>query len=422
MRQRTWLRIAAAAGALTLVAAACGDDDDDGAGDTTETTEEGAEPAGDQLVLGSVLPETGPLGFLGPPQIVGTQLAVEDINAAGGVLDQDVELIEGDEGETPQIARETVNRLLGDGANAIIGAAASGSSQEFIDTLSQDEIPQCSASNTSPAFTDQANADFYFRTVPGDEAVAPIITDRVIADGAANVAVIARADDYGNALGQLVVDGLTEGGATVTPANLISYDPEAATFDAEVAQITGASPDAVVLISFDEGGQVVAGLLEGGITPDQIYGGDGVFGPTFVEQVDPANPNVIDGMTVIGAAGNEEFNERIAEPTDNNFIYGGQAYDCVITMALAAEAAGSVAGADIIGEIQNVTNDGTTCTSFEECKGLLADGEDIDYDGASGPINLDEPGDPTAATYAIGQFNNGGQLTIVDSVETDVGQ
>src|ERR671919_380423 len=260
MRQRTWLRIAAAAGALTLVAAACGDDDDE-AGDTTETTEEdgGAAPTGDQLVFGRVLPETGPLGFLGPPMIVGTELAVEDINEAGGVLGQDVELLEGDEGETPQIARETVTRLLGEGANAIIGAAASGSSQ----------------------------------------------------------AVIARADDYGNALGQLAVDRLTEGGATVSPANLISYDPEAATFDAEVAQISGASPDAVVLISFAEGGQIVAGLLEAGITPEQIYGGDGVFGP-FSEEVDP--------------------------------------------------------------------------------------------------------GDPTAATYAIGQFEDGGVLTILESVETDLAQ
>jgi ABC-type branched-subunit amino acid transport system substrate-binding protein len=421
MRQRTWLRIAAAAGALMLVAAACGDDDDD-AGDTTDTTEEdgGAAPSGDQLVIGRVLPETGPLAFLGPPMIVGAELAIEDINEAGGVLGQDVDLLEGDEGETPQIARETVTRLLGEGATAIIGASASGSSQEFIADLSENQIPQCSGSNTSPAFTDQANADFYFRTVPPDEAVAPIIADRVIADGAATVSVIARADDYGNALGQLVIDALGQGGVTVAPANLISYDPEAATFDAEVAQITGAAPDAVVLISFDEGGQIVAGMLEGGITADQIYGGDGVFGPTFVEQVDPANESVIDGMTVIGAAGNEEFNERIAEPTDNNFIYGGQTYDCVIVTALAAEAAGSVSGPDIMAEIQNVTNDGEVCTSFEECKGLLEDGEDIDYDGASGPINLDEPGDPTAATYAIGQFEDGGQLTIVDSVETDL--
>lgn len=399
-----------------LLAAACGDDD----GEETEPTEDGteAEPATDELVIGRVLPETGPLAFLGPPMIVGADLAVEDINAAGGVLGQDVTLLEGDEGETPQVARETVNRLLGDGANVIIGAAASGSSQEFIGNLSENEIPQCSGSNTSPAFSEQENADFYFRTVPPDEAVAPIIADRVIADGHTNVAVVNRADDYGDLLAGLVEESLTGAGATVEGP--IAYDPEAATFDAEVGQITGANPDAVVLISFAEGGQIVAGLLEAGLDPAQIYGADGVFGPTFVEQVDPANESVVDGMTVIGAAGTEEFNERIAEPTDNNFIYGGQTYDCVIVAALAAEAAGSVEGQAIIDEIQNVTSDGEECTTFEECKTLLEDGEDIDYVGASGPVALDDVGDPTAATYAIGQFQDGGQLMIVESVEVDL--
>src|SRR5690606_27971837 len=202
-------------------------------------------------------------------------------------LGKEVKLIKGDEGETPQIARETVNRLLGDGANVIIGAAASGSSQEFIGTLSENGIPQCSGSNTSPSFTDQENADFYFRTVPPDEAVAPIIADRVIEDGHTSVAVVNRADDYGNLLGDLIAQRLEESGATVEGP--ISYDPEAATFDAEVSRVTNASPDAVVLVSFDEGGQIAAGLIEAGITPDQLYGADGVFGPTFVEQVDPAN-------------------------------------------------------------------------------------------------------------------------------------
>src|SRR5690606_19623564 len=137
---------------------------------------------------------------------------------------------------------------------------------------------------------------------------------------------------------------------------------------------------------------IVAGLIEAGLDPAQVYGADGVFGPTFVEQVDPANESVIDGMTVVGAAGTEEFNERIAEPTGNNFIYGGQTYDCVIIAALAAEAAGSVDGQAIIDEVENVTSGGQACTTFEECKTLLEDGEDIDYNGASGPIDLDDVG------------------------------
>lgn len=419
-------RAIAALSALALLVAACGDDGEDAdtttteaAGDTTTTTageEVEVNPATDRLVIGRVLPDTGPLSFLGPPMIEGVSLAIEDINAAGGVLGQEVELLTADEGETPQIAREGVVRMLGEGANAIVGAAASGSSQEFIQLLSDNSIPQCSGSNTSPAFTDQANADFYFRTVPPDDRVAPIIADRVIADGRTNVAVVARADDYGQALADLVEQELSAANVAVTA---VTYDPEATSFDAEVEQVVGAAPDAVVLIAFDEGGQVLAGLIERGLSPDTFYGSDGVFGPTFDEQVDPNNPNIIDGMIVIGAAGNEEFNNRIAEATENNFIYGGQTYDCAIVLALAAEAAGSVEGSAILAEVANVTSGGTPCTSFAECKELLAAGEDIDYEGAAGPLNLNDAGDPTVGRYAIGQFQNG-EITIIDSADVEI--
>lgn len=417
MRRSSFTRLAAVTCALVLVLAACGSDDDDSGGDDTTTTAAGGGGGGDGLVIGGVLPETGPLAFLGPPQIEGAQLAIEDINAAGGVMGEDVTLNIADEGETPATAAESATRVVSEGANAVVGAAASGSSQEFIQQLSDQMIPQCSASNTSPDFTDQENADFYFRTVPPDEAVAPIIADQVIADGATKVVVVARADDYGNALGELVVDGLTEAGAEVPP--LVSYDPEATNFSTEITSISGESPDAVVLISFDEGGQIVAGLLEEGLTPDQFYGGDGVFGPTFIEQVQEGDPNVIDGMTVIGAAGGEEFNDRIAEATDSNFIYGGQAYDCVVIMALAAEAAGSTEGEAIIAEVPGVTEGGEACDSFEACKALLEDDQDIDYNGASGALDLDEAGDPTQGRYAIGEFSDGG-IEIVDSVDVDV--
>lgn len=412
MPPKKWLRLLAMLSVFSLAAAACADDDT-AAPDTTVDDEVSA----DGLVIGAVLPETGPLAFLGPPQIEGVNLAIKDINEAGGVLGSDVTLLGGDEGADATAALEAATRLVNEGAHAIIGAAASGSSQEFIQLLSDEQIPQCSASNTSPAFSDQENADFYFRTVPPDEAVAPIIADTVIGDGAGDsVVIVARADDYGNALAELVKGSLSESGSQV---EVVNYDPEAGTFDAEVQSVLSASPTAVVLIAFDEGGQIVAGLLEGGITADQIYGGDGVFSPTFVDQVDPSNPNVIDGMKVIGAAGGEDFNARIADAVEGNFIYGGQAYDCAIVIALAAEAAGSTDGQAIIDEIQDVTTDGTECDSFAGCKELLEAGEDIDYNGASGPLNLDDVGDPTFGRYAIGQFVDG-TFEIIDSQDVDL--
>ncbi|MEX1178801.1 MAG: ABC transporter substrate-binding protein [Nitriliruptor sp.] len=436
MHRSLWLRRVAAATALALTAAACGGGDDEP--ETTETeTEAPAEDDGeaaaddgeaeeeaeierperdDVLDIGYVLPESGPLAPLGPPQIEGVNLAIEDINAAGGVMGSDVTLNTGDEAGDAAVARDTAARLINDGVDGIVGAAASGMSQEIIQTLEDNEIVQCSASNTSPAFSEQDNNSYYFRTVPPDEAVAPIIANTVIGDGYTAPAVLARADDYGEALRGLVEEGLTEQG--VEPVISEAYDPESDDFDALVSQVTGAGADSAVVIGFDESGGLIGALIEAGVGPEGIYGGDGIFGPNFGESVGTD----ITGMKVIGAAGGQEFNDRLNDVLDDsnqgNLIYGGQAYDCVIVMALAAEAAQSTDPAVFMGEVEGVTQDGTECTSFEECKGMLEGGEDIDYNGASGPLDLSGT-DPTFGRYAIGEFTENG-LEIVGSEDVDL--
>ncbi len=434
--------------AFTLVAAACGDDDDDSSDTTeaatettaeastdttaeaatettaeasTDTTEaspattEGGDTPDASFVIGTVLPESGALAFLGPPQIEGVQLAADDLAAAGA----DVAVITGDSGTDGAVAQETVDRLLGQGANAIVGAAASGVSQDIIQTLFDSSIPQCSASNTSPAFTDQDNATFYFRTVPPDEAVSPIIADVVASAGHTNVAIVARADDYGTALADLVkaeLDGLG------VANEIITYDPENVSTDAVVGDVGAQGADSVVLISFDEGIPIIQAALEAGVPADAMYGADGIFSNTLNESVDAANPNVIDGFTVIGASGSAEFNARLTEITDGNLIYGGQAYDCVITLALAFAQAGSTDGEALIAAAVDVSNDDggdTTCSTYEECITALDAGEGINYDGVAGPIDLDENGDPTFGRYAIAEFQDG-VLTAVDSQDIDL--
>lgn len=439
MKRTLRMRVFAFVAVLALALAACGGDGDGTAeptaGDTevTETAPTGTEtateaeldierPERDEVLdLGYVLPETGDLAFLGSPQIEGVNLAIEDINAAGGVLGQDVNLTTGDSGTDPAVARQTVARLINGGVDAIVGAAASGVSQEIIQTLEDNQIVQCSASNTSPSFTDQENNSFYFRTVPPDEAVTPVIVSTVTGDGASNVAVAARADDYGQALRELVVAGLEEAGASVVAD--VQYDPQADDFSSEASEIAGASPDATILISFGEGATLIRQLIEQGVGADTLYGADGLFGPALAEDVNPDDPSVLEGMKVIGAAGDEEFNNRLTENVDRegNLIYGAQAYDCAIVTALAAISADSADPAVFNDAVADVTKGGTECTSFEECKGMLENGEDIDYNGASGPLDIERP-DPTFGRYAVGQFTAEATIEIVDSQDVDLSQ
>jgi len=383
------------------------------------TAEEPAaeEPAasGEGFIIGTVLPETGALAFLGPPEIQGVQLALEDIEGAG----LPITVLTGDSGTSPDVAQETVNRLLGEGANAILGAAASGVSQGIIQNLFDNQIPQCSAANTSPSFSDQENASFYFRTVPPDEAVSPIIADVVSGDGVTNLAIVARADDYGNALADLVsseLDGLN------VQNEIIAYDPENVAADSVVTDVAATGADAVLLIAFDEGIPIIQAALEAGVPADAMYVPDGLFYPGLNDSVDETNPNVIDGLKMIGAAGGQDFNERLAPLTDGSVLYGGQAYDCMMLMALAYAQTGSTDGTTIVDavlEISRADDGDTDCTSLDECLAAIEAGEGINYDGVSGAIELDDVGDPTQARYAIAEFQDG-ELVPIDSIDVDL--
>ncbi len=370
--------------------------------------------------MGYILPESGALAFLGPPQIQAVEMAIEDVNAAGGVLGTDVTLLSGDEADDEAVARETAERLIAEGVHAIVGAAASGMSLAFIDTLHDNEIVQCSGSNTSPAFSDHESNAFYFRTAPPDDGQGPIMAELVIGDGHTSAAVMGRADDYGRNLMELTAAELEAQGADVTAQ--VVYDVEAATFDAEVAEATAENPDAVIVVGFDEGFQVIASLLEAGYTPEQLYAADGMKSGDGWEFVDPDNPNVIDGMQGTAPSAALEFNERLIERLpDDNAIFGGQAYDCAITIALAAEAAGTTDPSVFRDYMIEVVNDGTECTSYAECKELLDAGEDINYFGASGGIGWTGPGaDPSSVTYEVWRIDDGGGVSQIYAQDVEL--
>jgi branched-chain amino acid transport system substrate-binding protein len=436
MERSLWLRRLALLACLVLFAAACnGNGEDETAAEDPEAdppaAEDGEEPADDgpaaeredgTLRLGYVLPETGSLAYLGPPQIEAINLAVEDINGAGGVLGNDVEVLSSDEADDAAVAGQSAERLLNEGVDAIIGAAASGMTFAIIDQVTGAEVVQCSGSNTAPDLSTYDDAGFYFRTAPPDTGQGPLMAEEIVNDGSENVVIIARADDYGQGFAEEVAQALEEQGATV--AETIIFDPQAASFDAEVQQATGANPDAIALITFEEGAQILQGLIEAGSGPADIsiYGGDGVASSSLWEQVDPTDEAVLEGMKVTRPDADPEFNDRLAEVAGDT-TFGGQVYDCVTAIALAAEAAGSDDPSVFVNEMRSVVGgegDGTECTSFEECSQLLADGEEINYSGPSGGIAWDENGDPQVANYGIYEIDAQGELQQLDSREIDL--
>jgi branched-chain amino acid transport system substrate-binding protein len=412
---------------FVIFAAACGGDDDDSAEDTSDTTEGGssaAPPIGEAepscegtsdgtLTIGALLPETGDLSFLGPPAIAAAKLAVQDVNAAGGVLGQDVAYLPGDSGDAdPDIANPTVDGHLEAGADVILGAESSGVSLNVIDKVVGACVIQFSPANTSPQFTDYDDDDLYFRTAPSDVLQGQVLSELMLEDGVASAALLARQDAYGEGLLQYTKEPFEEGGGEVVVER--TYDPEAQTFEAEVDEVISEDPDALVMIGFDESSRILSSLFEQGFTPDQkkIYLVDGNIGNALGE--DFTDPGTLVGIkgTLPSAEVTQAFRERLAT-IDSGLIdlsYGPETYDAVVISALATIEADSDDPAQVAAHINGITRDGTECTTFEDCVALLEDGEDIDYNGPSGPQDFSQPGEPTAASFAVMSYGEDNKI------------
>ena len=405
-----------AVAALALAACSSGGEsasDDEASGDAGSADEL-------ELAIGSILPQTGSLATLGPPEIAGVDLAVQDINDAGAGLS--VTLTHADSGDTTtNIATQSATSLLSQGVSAIVGAASSGVSMTIIDQITQAGVVQISPANTSPDFTDYEDDDFFWRTAPSDVLQGQILGTKIIEDGRQNVAILYMNDPYGIGLSENIVKTLESAGVTVA-AN-ITYDPAAANFTSEIGEILGTDPDAIVVIGFEESKVIFSNLATEGFDFANVYGTDGNFG-----LMQPGDEPDIAGAQFSnpGVFAPEDFQanlqalveEQGADPL-SVFSYGPESYDATVLVALAALQGGATDGTTIRDNLEAVSKDGTKCTSFAECADLLsADPEaDIDYDGISGPITFDANGDITEATVSIYKYTEGNEHEFVEGVE-----
>ena len=418
---------------LALVAVACGDDDattttagattttaavTTTAGDTTTTTA-GVQAAPFTATFGYVLPQTGALASIADALILPLEMALEEINDAGDTLT----LIPTDSGTDGAIATTSVEGLLNQNVSAIIGPASTGVALAVIDRITGASVPMCSPSNTGAIFTNYDDSGYYFRTAPPDNLQGKVHADLITGDGATRVAVAYRSDEYGRGLAESIRDNLIANGVEVP--EFIEFDKDGTSFDAEAAQIAAAGVDAVSFIPFAEGAAFLQSLIEAGVGPADvmIYTADGFVDNVNVEDVDPDNPAVLEGMratypSIAPPSGEPTFPERFeAFAPDAPLVFSAHSYDCIIVFALATVAAGSSDPVAIAAEINGVTRDGTKCNRYAECRDLLLAGENIDYDGASGALDFVDVGEPGAGTYMLMTYDDTGGQTVDDQVD-----
>ncbi|MEY4424673.1 MAG: hypothetical protein RJB56_300 [Actinomycetota bacterium] len=378
--------------------------------------------AGDGVLkLGGVLPLTGALAFLSPPEIAGAELAVADINAAGGVLGKPVEwsVEDSSDGDHPEIAPASATKLLSEGVDAIVGAAASGVTRLIIDQVTKNKTVQISMSNTAPDLTDWKDGGYYFRTAPSDLLQGAIVGNQIVADGNENVAIIYQQTAYGEGLEAKAKAVIEAAGATVVSS--LPF-PEAETnFDTIVDQTIAAGADSVLVISYDEIKKIVPALQKKSFDGSKIYFVDG----NLANFSDQSWKGYIEGAkgTLPGGETDADFKQRASDLYKTNhgeelkeFAYLAETYDAVILLALAAEQAGNDSGEAIAANMQSVSTGGEKVTDFAAGLAAIKDGKDIDYDGFSGPIEFDDNGDPTGASIGIHQYGKEGTYTLLEVV------
>jgi branched-chain amino acid transport system substrate-binding protein len=435
--RRRW-RASAAILALAVVAAACNNDSNDSAPATTAGTPgtgaiatgssappPSAPPGKPVLTLGFLNPGAGLTSALVIGQQRGLQLAIDDINAAGGVLGGPLASVSATESADTALDT-TVDGLVQQGAKVLVGPVGSDTATALLPILGERKLLACSASATATSLTsgaDTATTPTFVRTALRDDHYASIVADQIMTatgDTPAphTVMVVGRDDTYGTELSAGLAADLTARGAAVTT---LSYPSRRVQFPDESAAVAQAKPDRVVLVSYEEGPRLVADIAGAGYPVAQIVGLDGMLNPRLADQAFSGNPTAANDLTVIGTTGDRALMNRLRQvpaPQDQ-VAYGPQMYDCVITLALAAIASGSVEPATIAGQIGAVTAGGRACSTFAHCAELLAAGEDIDYDGTTGHIAIDAAGDVSTARVTTARVVDG-QLRPVAAQDIDL--
>jgi ABC-type branched-subunit amino acid transport system substrate-binding protein len=255
IRPTRTMRVAAVFAAATLVLTACGSDSGSDS-DKSDSDSKAAAKGDGTLTIGTLLPQTGDLAFLGPPEFAGVQAAVNEINEAGGVDGKKIVKMDSDSGDlTPDIAGASVDKLLAQDADVIVGAASSNVSKSVIDKITGAGVVQFSPANTAAGFDEYPDKGLYFRTAPSAVLQGKVVANLAVQDGNKNVAVLARQDFYGEGLADSATKNLEAGGATV--AAKVLYNAEAENFTAEVNEIAAKKPDAIILVSFDETAKII---------------------------------------------------------------------------------------------------------------------------------------------------------------------
>jgi branched-chain amino acid transport system substrate-binding protein len=401
---------AAACSALALGLAACGGGSGGGNGP-------GSKPL--HLVIGNALPLTGTSKDLGAAGEKASQLAVDQIKRAVGQADADhtIRIVNEDQGADSNAAVDSAKRLVNsDGATCLTGPW----SPDAVMRVAKDVAIPAKTLEISPVsvggdVADLSDHDLIDSTALPESlegsALSQAIGGELGGEQGHTVNVAASNDTHGDTIRQDFVDawqgqdGTIGGQVALTPLQLST----------QASQITAGSPDAVLLIDDLSGFSQLAPALSSSFSwnPGTSWGSDQLVNPGLPDLV---GPQTVSGMRALaaGAPRGEDASSAFvrdftsAQPHNVKLApFAAQEFDATVLCYLSAVAAGSTDGQQMADELIDITAPGGDEFSWQQLPDAikaLEDGKDIDYTGASGPIDMDVHGNPTAGVFDVYQY------------------
>ena len=344
----------------------------------------GPGPA-ETIKIGCVLELSGELAPMGAKMLNGARMAVEEINAAGGVLGKQVELLEEDGATDPDKGFDRVKKLVEiDGVQVIVGPMITPTSELSIPYAKQHKIPLITMSATGVPLSELDGTEWYFRTCLRDDAQGRVLADVVMDEGYTSLATIVLDNTYGIGLEAGLVEGLEAAGWEGELVQSIHFDITKKDYRSELELISGQNPDVVLAVTYASDGIIIfKQALDMGLDEIAWLGCDGNYGsglfaePSSAEFMEKA---IVAGTRTIGSGPVYEqfvptYTAKYGGPPET---YCDTTYDAVYAAAKAIEAAGVYDGQAI--------------------KDALVD---LEFEGATGPISFNELGDRTSGSFEI---------------------
>ncbi len=384
------LKIAPVAIAAAVALAACGKKEEPA---KKEAAAPAPAPAVETVKIGHVAPLTGGIAHLGKDNENGARMAVDEINAAGGIKVGDksvkLELVAEDDKADPKEGTLAAQKIVDSGAVAIVGHLNSGTSIPASKLYSDASMTQISPSATNPKYTEQGFKTT-FRVVANDNQQGAVLANFAATEmKAKTIAIIDDRTAYGQGLADVVERVAKEKGLKVVAREFTN--DKATDFNAILTKVRGAKPDVVMYGGMDAtAGPMAKQMKQLGIKAP-LLAGDGVCSPEFIKLAGDAAGVLtcsMAGEAVEKLAKGEEFKTKYKAKFNQDVqVYSPYSYDAVYVIADAIKRAGKADRASITAAMPATSYAGLTGTiSFDE-KGDIKGGAISMFNVKDGKLN-----------------------------------